>query len=181
VAWQIVGHGKSVADISQIEVMDKWPNHISSRVPSECAYSGEDFQWGFDIGEDSERMIWTKLYLDKQTCQQELKWILYALDGMKDLRVGENAKYPKNKPQDIVTDYLAQIRKQVVEKLNEARANIFKTLPTELVVTIPAVSFAFQRSHRLDILIAKYAELVSGSAERNIQGSHKCWIHDREF
>ena len=124
--------------------MDKWPNHISSRVPSECAYSGEDFEWGFDIHEESERMIWTKLYLDKQLFRQELKWILYALDGMKDLRIGERAKYPKKKPQEIVTDYLTCIRKQVVDKLNEARPNIFKTLPTELVVTIPAVRLDLQ-------------------------------------
>jgi len=89
-------------------------------------------------------MIWTKMELDQQGRKQELKSILDALDGMKNLDLDkirmENGlpSYPAREPVDIVADYLSKVREHVLKELG-LHPTVLSDVITDLVVTVPAV------------------------------------------
>src|SRR5271163_2854180 len=64
VAYQVVTYECGTADISKSKVLTNWPIRANKKVPSEISYSStseRNYQWGFDIGNDSHKMIWTKM------------------------------------------------------------------------------------------------------------------------
>ena len=150
-AWQVVDYDDPRGERSESTLLTGWPKQAGYKVPSELSYSDTPAghrQWGFDIDPKSERMVWTKLQFDIQPRDQELKWILRALDGMKDMKMnvtGPNGQssndFPTYEAVDIASDYLKRVRKWVISDMERqyGRGYIDK-LNTEIVVTIPAVS-----------------------------------------
>jgi hypothetical protein len=137
------------ADIRESRLIRAWPGKVNEKVPSEISYSlttERNYQWGFDIGEGSHKMIWTKMELDQQGRKQELQWILDGLIGMRNLDLDrirrENGlpSYPAKEPVDIVADYLSKVREKVIVEL-EGLFNraVLAEMVIDLVVTLPAV------------------------------------------
>ncbi|KAH8676467.1 hypothetical protein BGZ60DRAFT_556052 [Tricladium varicosporioides] len=118
------------------------------KVPSEISYSGApkgECQWGYNIGENSLKWQWTKMELDQQTRLDELRLILEAVIGMENLDIrkvdqsnGQALAYSKT-PEDIVADYLSEIREYLVKHLQLKYLAAFTTLVIDLVVSVPAV------------------------------------------
>jgi len=131
-----------------------WPGErvrafrTEQKVPSEISYSaalGGERQWGYDISESSLKWQWTKMELDQQERPDELRLILEAVDGMKNLDIskvdqsnGQALAYSRA-PEDIVADYLSYVREYLVVKLRLLYPDIFTTLAIDLVLTVPAV------------------------------------------
>ena len=123
----------------------------SRKTPSEISYDATTDHrpnWGFHIGKESNKIMWTKLQLDQQTMEQELKWMLEALKGMQGLKSLRKSdmqslpSYPAKEPVSIVADYLSRVREAVVKELEGALPGgkrMLADLPTELVITVPAV------------------------------------------
>lgn len=117
VAYQFVTYEKERADIHASTIITNWPGKAHYKVPSEISYSAaaeHNHQWGFDIHGGSQRMVWTKMELDQQGRKQELKSILDALVGMKNLDlVREHVlKEPGLQPamiSDIITDLVVAV------------------------------------------------------------------------
>ncbi|OCK87440.1 uncharacterized protein K441DRAFT_682663 [Cenococcum geophilum 1.58] len=147
VAYQFVTYEKERADIHASTIITNWPGKAHYKVPSEISYSAaaeHNHQWGFDIHGGSQRMVWTKMELDQQGRKQELKSILDALVGMKNLDLGEIRKenglpsYPAKEPVDIVADYLSKVREHVLKEPGLQPAMISDII-TDLVVAVPAM------------------------------------------
>jgi hypothetical protein len=132
-----------------------WPKQgvrTEEKVPSEISYSGApggEGQWGYDISENSLKWQWTKMELDQQTRPDELRLILEAVIGMANLDIrkvdqsnGQALAYSKA-PEDIVADYLSDVRAYLVRKLQLEYREIFTTLVIDLVVTVPAVGLKY--------------------------------------
>ena len=150
-AWQVVDYDDPRGERTTSTLLTGWPKQAGYKVPSELSYSDTaagNRQWGFDIDPKSERMIWTKLQFDVQPRDQELRWIIRALDGMKDMKmdlISKNGQgdpdFPTYEAVDIASDYLKRVRKWVISDMERqyGRGYIDK-LNTEIIVTIPAVS-----------------------------------------
>jgi len=120
-----------------------------AKVPSEISYShtkGPSYQWGFAIDSKSQKMTRTKLQLDQQDRLDELKLLRDELTGMKDFdmtRVREQGGLPAYtglEPVNIVADYLTKVQESVLkELLKEITQQRLDQLPTDLVITVPAV------------------------------------------
>jgi hypothetical protein len=142
-----VTYEKGRADIQESKIITNWPKKTHHKAPSEISYSaaaGDNRQWGSDIHDGSQKMIWTKMELDQQGRKQELKSILDALVGMKNLDLDEIRmenglpSYPAKEPVDIVADYLSKVRERVLEQPGLHPA-VISDIITDLVVTVPAV------------------------------------------
>ncbi|OCK81694.1 actin-like ATPase domain-containing protein [Lepidopterella palustris CBS 459.81] len=133
-----------------LRLVDVWPPRVTSvKVPSEISFSaapGRESQWGFDISQKATKMVWTKLELDQQERSDELRMILSALNGMKNLDLSAIEKshgipdYPAMDPEDIVADYLSKVRAHVVQTLVQTYgAEYLSIIPIDIVITVPAV------------------------------------------
>jgi len=130
-------------------VPTNWPKGAEEKVPSEISYSlapGAERQWGYDISPGGRKMVWTKLELEQQERPDELRMILDALDGMRNLSFEDTIQreelpsYPGKDPVDIVADYLTYIREHLVEELLQTYgAEFLSSLPVDLVVSVPAI------------------------------------------
>jgi hypothetical protein len=149
VAYQKVPYDRGTANIRDSKLLTNWPRTANEKVPSEISYSStseRNYQWGFDIGNDSHKMIWTKMELDQQGRKLELQLILDALIGMRNLDLDDIRRehglpsYPAKEPVDIVADYLSKVREIVLGELVHifTRAGLSEMV-TDLVVTVPAV------------------------------------------
>ena len=93
-------------------------------------------------------MIWTKLQFDVQHRDEELRWIIRALDGMKDMNmdlIRKNGRgdpdFPTHEAVEIASDYLRRVRKWIfISMERQFGPGYIDNLATEVVVTIPAVS-----------------------------------------
>ena len=130
--------------VEAITTLKAWPGKNGDKVSSDCAYPPGGFEWGYEVSEKHEKMMWNKMRLAKQPCKQELEWILSALNGMKDLKndPDDPPTYPKQKPDKVVADYLTCIREHLVAQMELSRKNILDHFPTELIFTVPAVGSA---------------------------------------
>jgi hypothetical protein len=121
------------------------------KIPSVISYSprteSRERQFGADLSPDAIAFVHTKLELDVQdTRLEELDLILQVLDGMKDLNFN-NIKamkglpaYTWKQPEDIVTDYLTKAF-ECFKNATEYMAEIRRTAPVDIVVTVPVVCF----------------------------------------
>jgi hypothetical protein len=149
VAYQIVEYVQGAGNIRETKVFTDWPTNAASKVPSEISYSQTSehaYQWGFDISDDSHKMVWTKLELNQQERKQELQWILDGLIGMRNLDLdgirGQNGlpSYPAREPVDIVADFLGKVREHFIEGfVRKFSRALFSEMVIDLVVTEPAV------------------------------------------
>jgi hypothetical protein len=136
-------------------VITNWPKMVDEKVPSEISYSltpGAERQWGYDISPGARKMVWTKLELEQQERPDELRMILDALNGMRNLNFEDTMQrkelpsYPGKDPVDIVADYLTYIREHLVQELLQTYgAEYLSSLPVDLVVSVPAVSKSFRQ------------------------------------
>jgi hypothetical protein len=119
-----------------IEVIRDWPARhtkigTKEKVPSEIAYGPDGTQWGSLIPPNAARHMWTKLELDRPQTGEAAKILL-------EQKVFANLL--DKKPEDIVADYLEQVKDHLVVNLdNQYGRDLWSTLPITLVVTVPAV------------------------------------------
>ncbi|MCJ1471604.1 hypothetical protein MMC13_000244 [Lambiella insularis] len=119
----------------------QWPDAISGglegvtsdKVPTELQYDGEDFKWGYQIGDSGQRIQCFKL----------------DLNGPQEMGASALArKYPDamaSPPaynvsvEKLVTDYLSALRKHANEVLRHKlpQTALFST-PLEFIITVPA-------------------------------------------
>lgn len=123
------------------------------KVPSVISYaiSGDGrANWGYDITPGSLKIMYTKLELEPQTKPEELDLIIEALDGMKNLNFQEwtstmnsTEAYTSRTPEQIVLDYLQRMFRPVIAYLlgpNSLTPEYLRTVPVDIVMTVPAVS-----------------------------------------
>lgn len=140
------------ASLSHIRVVTNWGSDMTNdtKIPSVITYSkpteAHEQQFGANLSPDAVAMVNTKLELDVQdTRLDELNMILQVLDGMKDLsfeHIKASKGYPEytwKKPEDIVTDYLTKAFKSF-EAATDYIAEIRRTAPVDIIVTVPVVS-----------------------------------------
>jgi hypothetical protein len=118
-----------------IEVIKDWPSAhtkigTKEKVPSEIALHDHK-QWGALIPSNVQRHMWTKLELDTKN-RGEVTKILKELSA--------NDRAYSQKPVDIIADFLAHVRDQLIKNLDRQYGKeLWRTLPITLVVTVPAV------------------------------------------
>lgn len=166
-------------------VPTNWPKGAEEKVPSEISYSlapGAERQWGYDISPGGRKMVWTKLELEQQERPDELRMILDALDGMRNLSFEDTIQreelpsYPGKDPVDIVADYLTYIREHLVEELLQTYgAEFLSSLPVDLVVSVPAVSKSFCQQWGFVLICA--LDLVGSSQKSNLPCYSPGWLH----
>lgn len=138
--------------LDEIEVADNWGLKMGNhhKIPSVYSYSpatadGEQ-QWGLSLSPDAVTMVNTKLELDVQDNKlDELELLLQVLNGTRDLDIDNVKKsqgypdYTWKNPQDIVTDYLTKVFKQVNHSLDQRIAAHRDSLSVDIVITVPVV------------------------------------------
>ncbi|KAF2192229.1 hypothetical protein K469DRAFT_620267 [Zopfia rhizophila CBS 207.26] len=158
IAFQSLTGIEGELDVDEFNIVDIWPPRVTSeKVPSEISYSpapGRERQWGYDISQPADmdrgalKLRWTKLELDQQGRTEELRMILDALNGMKNLSLTEIERshgipdYPAMSPVDIVADYLSKVREYLLETLprdHGVAREYLDTIDIDLVITVPAI------------------------------------------
>lgn len=96
----------------------------------EIKYDGQNFKWGFQIGDSEPRHQWFKLDLDPSQAQRT-----------SDLAWGFPAHHQYDIPAEkLVTDYLTALRKHAEQILRyKLPAGALISTPLEFVITVPAV------------------------------------------
>jgi molecular chaperone DnaK (HSP70) len=129
--------------IESINVVREWGSNafpVASKVPSVIAYETENTdeglsgdQWGFQC-EALKSYYWTKLLLGRDSRAQEASGNLKDIygDGFCALPVGKSAK-------QVVTDYLRQLYKFLVERLQRHDEVLYQITPLEVWITVPAM------------------------------------------
>jgi len=124
------------------------------KVPSVQSYSKrskelQEANWGSDLAPGAVAMKHMKLRLDAQSVSDEIDFLLQLLDGTRDLNF-ENIKdakgmpdYTDKPPEDIVTDYLTNVFRHLLQTVEQWSTEVREKIPTDIVVTIPVVSRAF--------------------------------------
>lgn len=119
------------------------------KIPSIISYSlrsqANEQQWGTDLSPQAIAMVHTKLQLDVGDTSSELDLILDMLDGLSNLYFpdiinrGTN-RYPTQRPEDIVKDYLTKVFDYLLKAVVPFAAALGTLLPVDVVVTVPAAS-----------------------------------------
>lgn len=127
-----------------IVIVTRWPNHRdqSWKAPSLMAYASENPRinrdsWGYEVTRSLRSYAWTKLLLDNSVELAEhddpLLREMYGSEGFMKLP-------PHKTAQDVVRDFLSEVYKHAVVTLErELSPEIFKTLPMECWITMPAI------------------------------------------
>lgn len=124
----------------RVQIVQNWPSVHSligtkEKVPSEIAYNPDGIRWGGMIQPQEQRNMWTKLELDVPQDDEAAK-IRQELSLQSLIGGGNGSKLPV----DIIADYLAEVKQHLVKNLdNQYGAELWRTLPITLVVTVPAV------------------------------------------
>lgn len=138
--------------LDEIEVVDNWGPKMGNhhKIPSVYSYSpataDEEQQWGLSLSPDAVTMVNTKLELDVQDNKlDELELLLQVLNGTRDLDIDNVKKsqgypdYTWKNPQEIVTDYLTKVFKQVNRSLDQRIAAHRDSISVDVVITVPVV------------------------------------------
>ena len=133
---------------------DKIPSIVSF---SPTSPGGSERQFGSHLSEDAVVMVNTKLELDVQPNKiDELMSLLHALEGMQNLHFravepyGGHPSYSPHPPETIVTTYLQKVYQAFSEYLDttykvEVSTEMRRTIPVDLVITVPAVGTQYDR------------------------------------
>jgi hypothetical protein len=175
--------------LNDLTVFRNWPGTNAQKVPSAYSYSRTSVerkcrQWGYSIDDDSQVMRWTKLELEPRTTVKELevlRELLKGLDLVNKLRANDNAASTNDIPQhisrdagDIVREYLGKVAKEWYLYIRGQGKYTLDTVPLDIVVTHPAVSFPFRRGLGYLILIRG---LSPGRTRLSIRLSEPSWAH----
>ncbi|KUJ09631.1 uncharacterized protein LY89DRAFT_274643 [Mollisia scopiformis] len=147
-----------IANLDELEVVEKWPAGLSSRVPSAISYSPtadmSQQQWGFSVSEDAIVYTRTKLDLDISSKEHMLGRISDFLDGASDLRfeaVLRARGYPEHSwkdAQDMVSDYFRQVFHVVFEELAYMGGHLAQ-VAVDIVITTPAQQWSYKGENSL--------------------------------
>lgn len=102
---------------------------------SEIQYLGDEYKWGFQIGDYGQRHQWFKLGLDATHCTG-------ASSALARDFPDPNASPPEynHSPEKLVTDYLTALRKHAEQVLRyKLPESALTSTPIEFVITTPAV------------------------------------------
>ncbi|KAF2849836.1 Hsp70 family protein [Plenodomus tracheiphilus IPT5] len=119
-----------------VGVIVDWPSvhtkvGTKEKVPTEIAYTTDGIRWVSDIPPKAARHMWMKLQLDRRQGGEADK-ILQEMESVH--------KAARQRPADIIADFLAQVRNHLVKVLDERYGpELWKSLPIVLVITVPAV------------------------------------------
>ena len=108
----------------------------------------------------------TKLLFDTQPLKQELRYVIYALDGMKDMKMdlmswNDNGipDFPPYDPVEIAADYLRHVRKWTIESMErQFGRGYIDNIVTDIVYTTPSVSLP---GCHLSVHWVRYADMAS--------------------
>lgn len=129
------------------EPITKWPggsaaNETREKVPSKIAYASENPDkltedvWGYGVFPGLRSYCWTKLLLDKKTCETQYD------DPLLQQAVGSAIMgLPPNKSaEDVVSDYLGFMYQHCLRSLEEKMTPaILAVTPLEFWFTMPAI------------------------------------------
>jgi hypothetical protein len=130
-----------------IEVVVDWPKAghkltTNEKVPSEIAYTADGIKWGACISDGEQRHMWTKLDLDRTQVGEAAK-ILSEIT----LHGTETTKQPV----EIVADFLRHVKEHLIINLDtQYGEKLWRTLPINLIVTVPAVWSDAAKSRTLE-------------------------------
>ncbi|KAI9769806.1 MAG: hypothetical protein M1840_003800 [Geoglossum simile] len=151
-AWINVD-GQTTLSEEGIKLFQSWPGRNASKVPSTFSYSRTRGpkrckQWGYDIGENSLVMQWTKLELEPRTAVKELdilRDLVSGLDLINELRADEQAALVNNIPRHItkdaegvVRDYLSKVSREWYTHIKVQGRFILDRVPLDIVISHPA-------------------------------------------
>jgi len=129
------------------EPITKWPggnaaHETREKVPSKIAYASENPEkltedvWGYGVFPGLRSYCWTKLLLDKKTCETQYD------DPLLQQAVGSSIMgLPEGKTaEDVVTDYLGFMYQHCLRSLEEKMTPaILAVTPLEFWFTMPAI------------------------------------------
>lgn len=150
-AWKEV-RDRSISPLLELEIFKLWPEKETPKVPSDYSYSetiNGKKQWGHDIDDDSLVVQWTKMNIEVRHPERELKVLgdlVKGLDQMKTFQQTRNAmpQHLARSASDVVRDYLIRVVREWYLWMRAqpgARQHILASIPVDLVITHPAVSF----------------------------------------
>ena len=140
--------------VDNIQIVHDWPGNHSviatkEKVPSEISYQPSadgKLKWGSLIPAAAQRQVWTKLELDERKKGEELLKLLSLLTGIGNIDInrltGDSGlpAYPGKDPVDIIADYLRYVKEHLLTNLHRSwPESMLRTLPIDLVITVPAV------------------------------------------
>ncbi|KAA6410639.1 MAG: hypothetical protein FRX48_06062 [Lasallia pustulata] len=120
----------------------RWPDAVSGglegissdKVPTELKYDGQNYKWGFEIGDTGQRYKWFKLDLDSSQ-DRSLFSMGTKLPDTQALPPGYSVSSEK-----LVTDYLTALRKHAEQVLGYYfPQSALRSTPIEFIITVPAV------------------------------------------
>jgi hypothetical protein len=127
------------SDEDRVQIVQDWPSvntmiGTKEKVPSEIAYTDSKVLWGGTIPAHTPRHMWTKLELDGLKIGEAEK-IRVELASL----ILEGSFRPRH-PVNVIADFLAEIKNHLIVNLDrQYGSDLWRTLPTTLVVTVPAV------------------------------------------
>ena len=117
----------------------QWPDATSGglegisneKVPTELQYDGQNYKWGYQIGEDEQRHQWFKLDLDPTQIRATSELARRYPDPM-----AAPPGYDMT-PERLVTDYLTALRKHAEQILRyKLPGSAIQSLPIEFIVSL---------------------------------------------
>lgn len=128
--------------IESVHLIDEWGTNERTvgragyykQVPSKIAYEPE-LSWGYDIESGVKTYCWTKLLLDRFATHSEYDdSFLGSTQGP-----GLLLTPPGKAPEDVVTDFLAQLYSYVMSRLKDKLGPVVDLTPIEFWFTLPAL------------------------------------------
>ncbi|KAG9496347.1 hypothetical protein J7337_012934 [Fusarium musae] len=128
--------------IESVHLIDEWGTSERTvggagyykQVPSRIAYEPE-LSWGYDIEPGVETYCWTKLLLDRFATHSK-----YDDSSLKSIHgPGLLLTPPGKSPEEVVTDFLAQLYLHVMSRLKDKLGTVVDLTPIEFWFTLPAL------------------------------------------
>jgi hypothetical protein len=123
----------------KVTVISDWPDRTSAhatreKVPTEIGYGDDEPVYGFSIKQDTDRISWIKLALEKRATG-EAKNI-----HEQDAQILKKHGMPEKSAVDVSSDFLRYMRLRLLENFEIHYGNaLWQTSEVALVVTFPAV------------------------------------------
>ena len=131
-------------------MLQSWPGHVHPKVPSVFTYdpsTDRNTQWGFHARSSPNKLLHTKLELDRNGRKQELQMVKDLLtkirfpQGQSNRQTLASTSHLAHDPVTVVSDYLGRIRQYLIKEL-ESRFNEteLREFAIEIIISVPAVS-----------------------------------------
>ncbi|EWC46244.1 hypothetical protein DRE_04415 [Drechslerella stenobrocha 248] len=142
----------SQKNIDNVKVIRRWPGkerRDEVKCPSEIAYSGGNYTWGYKIPPGQPRLAWAKLDLDEDNFYENQDEYVDVEDPLAEpstagdgFPMAEGMRHnPMNKsPVDVVADYLTALYDVIMSNLRRAQGeNFINKTAIDWIMTVPAV------------------------------------------